>query len=345
MFARETDGSEKFDELVETVDRLKAQRFVYNIYGLIISIFGKAAATIELVENVSQNQLLFYLYARSDSKKFLSLKRAIACATDTKGVLIHFSELGVYGVYTVSEYATLLGNIRAKVEEENKVVNFHPQEVVLTGLPQKLVFICHGSAAVVERIRAYVLEKYNCAITCVCTEDTTEIALQTRGGNNYAEAQQVYSELLEYIRNVKNDRATAQKISPLPVETKKGSEFIIANVSGDSTQILGAADVIAALKSVQGGVVVNLVINYGNYVNAGRDINGGVVNQAVDPKAEALAWIRVNPPADKEPTSAYYERYQAAFGDRALHRNQFGGLTKLEGYEKGKNDGVRFYKM
>ncbi len=338
--------------LLEIGEKFKAERYVFDVFGLVLKAFGDDVP-FRIIRNIANNQLLFYLYARSKCERAYTLDRALEYAgTNPKRILIHFSEIGVYGVYTVEEYAQFLSHLRDKVDvemEEKPRVNFHPQEIVFTGLPQKLVFVCFGSDVIIEKIRGYVREKYNCDITCTKTDDTTtEISIQSRGGNNYEETQKTYYELTEYIANEKHDREVAQKMYPMRVEKLHGHEYITANISGDPMQYNGAADVIKALASIPTGTVVNLVIVYGdnNNVVAGNNNNNNNNQPApvVDNRALTRDWIRANAPAPRENSPDYYARYTDQFAATAIKNCEFGKLLALEGYKIKKSNGLRFYE-
>lgn len=118
-------------------------------------MFGTKKITFEVLLRVSKNIRLFQLFEKIPGEKFIKLKKALdAAAADVsrEKILIYFRELDLYGLFTTIEYHNLVTNMQNRYENDPNI-SFRPQQIILSGLPQKLVFICYGDEKIVEKIR------------------------------------------------------------------------------------------------------------------------------------------------------------------------------------------------
>lgn len=316
------------DELVAVTQRFNENESTKRAYSFLRTTFKNLPH--EVVINVSQNIKLFRLFQTADCDKFVNIDDAMTSLNisdeSRKKTLIHFTELGLYGMFSPEQYAAFAGNLLEKVYEGANI-SFRPKQIVLAGLPQKLVFICLGDEQIVEKIRQYVAEKYKCEITYVKTDDRVEITVQGMGGNNYIEAQKTFHDLINFIET-KKDYTTAGKLLPMRITTGK-EPYMIANLSYDITKPCDLKNIVEMFKTLHGeNVVVNLVIINGN--NHGQiNFGGAQINNANVSKT--MEWVKNNPPHEREITTVYYKRYIAGC-DEKLSDNKFGKIVRKYGY-------------
>lgn len=328
----------EFDRVHELFMATDASRRAFRF---MIDTFGKTI-TYEIMINISQNITLFRLFQNADCEKFINIDSALQAlnrdnASRTK-TLIHFTELNLYGMFSPEQYAIFAGDLLEKVYDGANI-SFRPKQIVLTGLPQKLIFICLGDERVVEKIRGYVSKKYKCGITHTKTDDRIEITVQGMGGNTYEEAQSTYHDLIDFIGTKNADHSTAGKMLPIPVVNSR-ERYIVADISHDINRPHDLKNVIESLKTIHGeSIVVNFVIINGN--NNGQIIVGGMNKDKVRPQ-KSVKWVRENPPGDKEITTEYYARYTANC-DEHISSSQLGKIVRDFGYKPMRGTHHRYW--
>lgn len=322
-------------------DKFDSSRIGQRCFQLLDDLF-KDDVTLSLLERVSNNLRLFSLFGNLPCDKYKDIKSALkALRNDQEAknkILIQFTELNLYGIFTPESYTTFTQNVFSSWEDRPEEVRFHPKQIILTGLPQKLLFVCFGDENIVEKIRLYVKQKYNCDITSTKTDVRTEITVHGVGGNSYEESQQIYSDLFQYINGTKKDEIVAQKMMPMPVEKMGKHNYVRADLSYKIDQPMDLANILSMVKTVHGGnVVINLtIVNGGNNV-----INYNVVND--DAHDSTTKWILENPPKNREVTTDYYNRYVAGFNGKKVAVNVYGKLVRDCGYKIIKSSTCRLW--
>lgn len=340
MANRMEPQSSLVDEGVAAFDIFKSSNKNANIYQSLEELF-KEKLTINVIKCVSRNIKLFHLYQHIEGEKFMSIKKALMSLAEDNSrtkVLIHFTELNLYGLFTPANYTALVQNMQERFENDSNI-SFRPRQIILTGLPQKLIFICIGDDTIVEKIREYVAEKYKCDIRSIKTDNRTEITVQKVGGNSYDEMQKSYRDLLQHIGN---NNLVRQNILPMPIESTKQHEYITADLSCDLSQQNSIDDIISSLKTVHGGnIVLNLTI-----VNGGTNtiVNGtNNIHYKISAKDIAKQWIHSNPPKNREKKSDYYGRYKNS-NEEILADSLFSKIVIDFGkYESIKSNGIRYW--
>lgn len=328
---------------IKTYERFNKNPSSIRCYQNIIDVFGTDISIGHLCK-ISNNIRLFNLLTKIPCSKFLKLKSALkSLKNDLEAnmkILIQFTELDIYGIFTPESYTAFTQNVASNWEENQEGLTFHPKQIVLTGLPQKLVFICHGDDVIIEKIRVYVRCKYKSEIISVKTEDRTEITVNGVGGNNYDEMQKSCMELFQYINGSGPEgKKVANKIMPVLPEKIGKHNFITADLDYKIEHHYEIEEIIKTLKTLHGGnIVVNLLVVNGNINGAVN--NGGIINNNNDNPAEGtLAWIRNNLPRHKEITTDYYNRYLQSYNGTKVPNNNYGNLVRSVGYTivKGTN--------
>lgn len=314
-------------------------------YKLLNDMFGKMLPH-SVVINVSKNIRLFRLYQTSTCEKFMDIRVALKKMTEEQSkqkILIHFTELDLYGVFTPEQYYALTTNLAEKVfEGEN--ITFQPKQIVLSGLPQKLIFICLGDENIVEKIRGYVKRKYNCDISHVKTNNRVEITVQGVGGNTYEEAQKSYHDLFDFISTKQSDPVVARDLLPMPVVKSSKREYVVADISHDVSKHLDMKELISALKTIHGeNVVINLTIVNGNVNgNVAGVINNNTYGENTS-MTKTLKWVTNNLPNEKEVTTVYYNRYVTNYDGEKVSDSQFGKIVRSLGYKPVQGTRHRFW--
>ena len=331
------DGVDRMRQAYDVFAKDQRGRLAYK---LLEDMFGDSLNN-RVTIRVSKNIKLFRLYQTSACEKFIDIKLALKKMTEEQSkqkILIHFTELDLYGVFTPEQYYALTTDLAEKVfEGEN--ITFQPKQIVLSGLPQKLIFICLGDENIVEKIRGYVKRKYNCDISYIKTNNRIEITVQGVGGNTYEEAQKSYHDLFDFINTKQSDPAVAGDLLPMPVVKSSKREYVVADISHDVSKHLDMKELISVLKTIHGeNVVINLIIGNGNIIN-----NNNNKNTSSSIKDIAKRWIENNPPKHHEPKSEYYLRYKKD-NPAALADNSFGKYVLANPkYSSGKTGNVRYW--
>lgn len=335
------DGVDRMRQAYDVFAKDQRGRLAYK---LLEDMFGDSLNN-RVTVRVSKNIKLFRLYQTSACEKFIDIKLALKKMTEEQSkqkILIHFTELDLYGVFTPEQYYALTTDLAEKVfEGEN--ITFQPKQIVLSGLPQKLIFICLGDENIVEKIRGYVKRKYNCDISYIKTNNRIEITVQGVGGNTYEEAQKSYHDLFDFINTKQSDPAVAGDLLPMPVVKSSKREYVVADISHDVSKHLDMKELISVLKTIHGeNVVINLTIVNGN-VNGNV---GGVTNNTYGENTsmtKTLKWVTNNLPNEKEVTTVYYNRYITNYDGEKVSDSQFGKIVRSLGYKPMRGTHNRFW--
>lgn len=310
-------------------------------YKFLEEMFGDEL-TVPIIINVSKNITLFRLYQISKCEKFSNLNAALKEMDEERSkqkVLIHFTELGLYGIFTPEQYMLLTNTLADRIYDGENI-SFRPKQIILSGLPQKLIFICLGDENMVEKIRGYVEQKYKCGITHVKTDNRIEITVQGIGGNTYEEAQKSYQDLFDYISTKQRDLSVANNLLPLPIMRSDDRGYVVADMSYDLSDRREINEIISALKTIHGeNVVINLTIITGNG-NVIHNHNNFGDNASM---TKTLKWVTNNLPAEKEVTTVYYNRYVANYDGEKVSDSQLGKIVRSLGYKPVRGTHHRFW--
>lgn len=316
-------------ELKQVADVFNSNHVNTDMYRKLVNMFGEDVLTVGIITRVSKNIKLFRLFEVIPGEKFIRVEDALASANKShERILIHFTELNLYGLFEHTQYQSLVAQIHERYEDNNNI-SFRPRQIILSGLPQKLVFICLGDETIVEKIRGYVAKKYKCEIKSVKTADRTEITVQGAGGNSYDEMQQSYYDLINFIGG---DNEVRGKMLPMPIEKISGHSYLSADLSCDLSKHNTIEDIIASLKTLHGG---NIVINF-TIVNGTMNVhNDNRVTVKEKEKNVTKDWIKNNPPKNRERKTEYYSKYKIAIKNHVAE-TVFGRMMKELGYETRK---------
>jgi hypothetical protein len=209
--------------------------------------------------------------------------------------------------------------------------------VVLSGWPQKIVFMCNSNDDIIERIRKHVKACFNSDIEVLRSANETVVTVQHKVYRSIDECNVELTKLIRHITKFGGKEETqAVGIRPL-IEMTAGENSYRYKPLGDNFYIDEIKHMIGHLMSFGGN---NITIN----VMSGCIINGDINNNNNLPNGDiTLRWIRQNPPAYNELKNVYYERYLNTFKE-GVAENSFGKQMKTAGYETRRSGNNRYWK-
>lgn len=281
------------------------------------------------------NKRILMKYVRAENfKKYSDIESALKSVGEGE-IIINFTELQLFGVFSIEAYYQFIQNLQGDVGDETRTtVDYYPRQIILSGWPQKVVFLCNGDDDIIARVRGYVHDYFHEDITVARKGNETTIAVQKPLMKNSESAKEAFQEFMKYISKTAGDACLRN------LGLRMDREEIVNNISyqsclmPDAKNIGCMTDLLRELHSIR---AINFIVQInGNHHNinlgAGNIINN---NNNIDPYEIVKNWIRVNPPNNRERKTDYYQRYvDAKLGDVA--DSVFGKLVIQQGYETRK---------
>ena len=270
----------------------------------------------DLLDKIYNNQRLFKRVANSECVMSVDLSETIHdFAVRNDEFLIYFTDIGVYGVFTPSQYKDFVGNIRDDVDDLGIKVDIY--QVVLAGTKQKFVFAC-TDPKYFDKLKNYAKKCFDAPVSYSNNQITVDLPMLTE-----IDIIESYDKLCTYISKAKDDEC-CESMRQIPVMSSLTGKYRKYSCN-DTLTIRSLEDLSKVLRgniTLTGPVIimnntvgnVNMNVGNGNVVNAGA---GGNIEE----------WIRQNPPAVGEATSAYHKRYIDA-SKHAISANGFGPIAK-----------------
>lgn len=268
-------------------------------------------------------------------KKYVTLEEAIKNASEND-IVIKITDINLYGVFTVDSYLNFIKNIHCD-DSDNipEHIEYHPQQIILTGWPQKIVFLCKSDDEIVEKVRGFVKKCFNEDITVIKNGDETTISINKPLVKNSTESAESFRKLIDMIDSDVGDRELA-KLDLRQKYAKNHGELSYQLYSlSDGKHTTDVGTLLKELHSHRGINVILQINGNNNNIVIG---NANIAQAPIDDNARALEWIRLNPPAENETSSKYHERYSASGG--TVHITNLHRLVKTLGYEAKKSGGV-----
>lgn len=302
------------------------------------TLFDKAfdvTGDMNILAKMYHNQLLTSIII--DIKPFIFAETLKAIdrlkRMNMNGVIVNFTLLGIYAVFTYDQYRRLLNRISDGVDDGNiDKDNINLYQVVLICQRQKLVFACTNPLCF-EKMQRYAKDCFNVEVT----RDNNQITV-----NLYAESEKefstLYNKLYEYIDN-KNDEKCFESLAEVKIKKEGGDLCREYNINmipvGGSANL---QDILKMIKTIndedykQSKLTIN--VNIGN-VNNCNNVRGNVnINQNAyrpltnDERVRAAQyWVHNNNPIAGELIGVYYDRYAAANVNPISHK-VFGPLAR-----------------
>ncbi len=289
-----------------------------------------APDNISFLLKVYDNMKLFNRISRSDGKLFLDLFGAIYTADveDTDTVLIHFTELDLYCVFTPQQYLDFVKNIADDIDDYGYAVSVY--QVVISGKHQKLVFAC-TNVEHFDKMKKYASDCFHTSISTSADQITVNIV-----NDSEIKIFENYNKLYNYIHKLGDENCCD---SMKQIQLMESFMYKYRKYScDDSLKVRSMDDLMLALRT--GHLTVNGPLIIGDKNIIAGDNNKIIIN---DKKSSAQKWIAENLPEDRENTTLYYEKYVACHPD-AIHTNQFGKFVRDQGYTTSRSESGRYWK-
>lgn len=287
---------------------------------------------IHILAKIYDNTILFNKVFNSGCKIFVELVYAMFELENSADntVLIHFTEIDLYGLFGQQSYLDFIKNINDKIEDDNISVNLY--QVVIGGSKQKLVFAC-TDVVYFEKLQNYARDCFKVNISNSSNQITVDIITQ-----NESEISDNYNKLYNFIYN-SGDSICCESMKQIQLLQKMQYKYR-RYACNDTLTARNMEELIKLLKSATHITInapVNIVMGNVNNINVNKIA-------AVDKFLIAKEWIRNNLPVDKEVTTKYYERYITGIIDPVVV-SHFGKLVRDEGYETARgNNNCRYWK-
>lgn len=342
-FSRE-DYQKLADVDIELYDRISASikqcRFVY---GILRKQLGSIKVPEQTILALPNNMGIAKKFAMATCKKFTDVASAMKEIV-TGEILIYLTEIHLYGVFTLDNYVRFISNIRDD-DDETMAAGYKAKQVVLSGWPQRLVFVCRGGDDIVGKIRKYVKDCLQSDISIVKENEEIVISIQGNLHRNYSETVVAYQNLIEHINRVGGEDIIRdiKRHNNLCI----GDSTYYACVLGDHGVISNVDDLKKILSSYH---IENLTIQINNLMNNkgivafGDNIVANNNNLVNDPMILAENWIRLNPPDSSVKKSDYYRKYKDANANQIiLGDSMFAKAVKGSGFTTKTIRGIGYW--
>lgn len=249
-------------------------------------------------------------------------------------ILIYLTELGLYGIFTLENYLAFVKQIRGdESDDESARIEYTPKQVIMSNLPQKIVFMCSGTEPVVDKIKKYSVEHFKSDIDVVKDGDRTEVIVRNLVMKDYTETREKFADFLKFVNKYDSvDKLGIVAGNYYPLHGNFG--YVISLMDGHRE----VETIDELVRKLNGGpITINFV-----HVHEGGVATFGANNIYNCTNIEDIAkkWIKANPPHHREKTTDYYNRYQNDNHD-CIVANVFGPIVRNLGYQIKKSNGAR----
>jgi hypothetical protein len=276
------------------------------------SITQNMSTLVKIYKNIK----LFNRVKRAKCTIYTELVRALCAVDEAESmILIHFTDIDLYCVFTNDDYLDLATNIQGDVEDQLYGVNIY--QVVLSGKRQKLVFAC-TDPEYFDKLQRYACDCFNKPTSASANEVMVDIVT-----NDEKEIFDSYNKLYDFIRS-RNDLPCCDAMKP--IQLMRDISYQHRRYScNDTLSALTMDRLVGLLRSAV------IVIGDNNVVNA---INGdnNRINTGPNKAAVARRWIESHPPGG-EKTGDYFAQYKDSIDDH-LSIHAFAKLITSMGYRQ-----------
>ncbi len=176
-----------------------------SIYDTLKTTIG-AGLKLDMIAKIAKNTHLFNKLCMAECGKYQDLLSALV-EFDGTNILIHFTDIDLYGVFTRKGYLNFTSALRNMTDNGD---NINIQQLVLTDQKQKFVFACTNKNYL-DKIQKYVNEYFGHGkVSNSNSEITVDIKL---GGSQ--ESAEVYNKLFNHIYG--RDKVTCEFLRQIPV--------------------------------------------------------------------------------------------------------------------------------
>lgn len=278
----------------------------------------------ETVLAIGTHRLVLSQFLYADCKHFSSVEKAVSAATQDD-ILMYITEICLYGVFTPKNYMEFITNVRSNSDEDN--ITYHPKQIMLSGFPQRIAFMCAGDQKFIDRIKYYCEIYFKSKVQINTDGDKTDIVVQAPIVKNLSESQSAFANFFSFIN-------TKEKVSALQIAQEihhtRDAAYMVSTL-GDHMRAVVVDDLLERLGSFPG--IINIYVNNGTMY-----VNNNCGNR--DEKAAVKDWIRNNPPANREKKVDYYAKYKNSV-EVPVVDTVFGKIMKELGYGTRKTANSR----
>ncbi len=298
-------------------------------------IYNKARILTDsntMLASIYDNMSLFRSYSRAECHRYVDLAEALF-NLKPDSVLIYFTEIKLYGLFTPKNYNDFCRNLADKIDNDELTVNVY--QLVLSEEKQKLVFICTDKEYY-TKIQNYSSKCFGVTPTQT-TQDGDQITVNTICSGD-VEIISAYNKLYNYIRSQGDNQCcdTMKQVQLLQKFQHNYREY----ACNDSVIAKNMEELMSVLKNIPIGTHIE---NLNIAIAGGHIINGDHNNiSPAEKKISARKWIENNPPNDKEITTDYFQRFISENENNKIVINHFSGIVTSAGFVK-KNSGRSRY--
>lgn len=289
-------------------------------------------ASMDTIIAVTQNKPLLSRFLDAKCKHHSSIERAIEHITQDD-ILMYVTELHLYGVFQLDHYLNFVKEVSELYLDDRGT--YTPKQVILSGFPQRIAFICAGDEKFIGRIKDYCELYFKTTVHVKTEGNKTDMVVSDPMMKNLDESRVAFKEFFSYV----NSR---EPVSPLQltqdVRDARIGQYILSSI-GDHINATLVEEIVKKLGSIP--VTYNITLTQCKYINIGGDtINNAA---AVNENEETKGWIRKNPPLNREKKLDYYNRYKDA-NEKHIAENQFAKIVPTVcGCQKLKSNGINYW--
>lgn len=289
---------------------------------------------IDILLLLETHKTLMSLFIRSAGMKTNSLERAIS-KMGGDSILVYITELTLYGVFTPTEYLNFIKNVSTSVYENPDTVTYTPKQIILSGFPQKVIFVCNADENVIARIEKYCEQHFHSSIKTVKNGNKIDVIVQNPLVKNFEESQLALEKFMYYVSTQEKANYEELGLDIKKLMCTEGSRFISCALE----TLFDVNNVNDLINNLNGGhITIN--INFGNNNNV---IFGSGQITVKNSKDDTRKWILDHPPAMRELKKSYYSRYKVAIKN-CVSDVIFGKLVSECGkYESYSSNGKNYW--
>jgi hypothetical protein len=274
---------------------------------------GELPTSTILQYNTQEGLCVLGRFKASKCRKFVKVSNAIKDLKEGE-MVIFLSDYNLFGVFTVEQYYDFISDIKNEQYDE---VKLKTRQIVLTGWPQKIVFMCNENRDVVMEVEKFVMQKFGKTIKTACDDSGQTTVIIDTEVENFEKVREAFEELIVFINEKAGfDEMNKMHLRTPPIVTQDQLLSYISHALPSIYKIAGITD----LKSTVSGAVINITVN--------GDFNVNVVNNYNLPL-----------PYDGQTTTDYYESVKGKMDNHMSHKDVVHEVSKM-GFHVKKSCGI-----
>lgn len=326
--------SQNIDELIATLMLIKTN----DNYSHISQAIGDQTKRLTELYNICEsNKNLCDVINKSAGIKYTI--RSYALNDYLPGnILIYFPECLQYVIFNDAHGYERFVKLWLETNFcDSDIKQIHPQQIVLTSEPQKLVFF-YTLNRPIDILINYIQKYLHSPATYIVKDNICTIKVQKHEANNFLETKQIFDQLADKIRNAGDSETACNMFIPTHA-AELNYKFNIYNVADSIKQKIDELDILNTL-GTPSHVVFNVYIN--NTLNTGNIGNNTHLYNTCPTPSER--WIQRNPPNNNEGANDYYNRYKLNNNDDdQLSIFKFKSAVISQGYKQKRKNAKIFW--